>query len=118
LANNVSVDEDKLWYEPNEALWCEDENEVVYHRYSDFVLGPGRVIKWIGNRPLVGTKYSIKYTAYFEWMVFQPPSERYDRDCKDIGPLVFLRRRHVAWINDSPYITPSDRIPIQKRIAC
>lgn len=118
LVNNVEEDEDRLWYEPGQALWCEDENGVVYTQNTDFVLGPGRVIRWVGNKPAIRTKYTLNYTAFLEWIVWQPPQERRDRDNRDLGPLVFLRRRHIAFINDSPLITESDRQPLSSRIAC
>lgn len=118
LDNNVRTDEDRLWYEPGTALWCEDENQVVYKQNVDFRLGPGRVIQWYGNSPLVGTKYTLKYTAFFEWIVFAPPQERRDRDNRDLGPLVTLQRRHVQIANDSPYILDTDRVPLSDRMAC
>ena len=115
FVNNVNEDEDRLWYEPATALWCEDENGVTYQLDTDFSFGPGRVIKWIGNQPNVGIGYTLKYTAYFEWIVWAPPQERNERDNRDLGPLVFLRRRHVAYVNDSPLITESDRSPLSAR---
>ncbi len=118
LINNVSLDEDRLWYEPGASLWCEDENRKVYSEIGDFVLGPGRIIKWVGDKPEVGVKYTLKYTAFFEWIVWAPPTERVDRNNRDLGPLIFLRRRHIAFVNDSPLITESDRVPISNRVAC
>ena len=118
LKNNVDTDEDRLWYEPGESVWCEDVHGTVYKADGDFQLGPGRIIKWVGARPAVGVKYVIKYTAYLEWLVFAPPQERVDRDNKDLGPLVFLRKRHVAFVNDSPFITAADRVPLRSRVAC
>jgi hypothetical protein len=118
LANNVETGEDRLWYEPAESLWCEDENGIAYQAGTDFSFGPGRVIKWIGEQPAVGTKYVIKYTAYFEWLVFVPPQERVDRDNRDLGPLVLIRRRHIAFLKESPYINAADRVPMSTRVAC
>lgn len=118
LSNNVSLNEDRLWYEPSDSLWCEDQNGVVYHKDADFVLGPGKVIRWVGNQPVKGTKYVIKYTAFFEWIVWAPPMDRVDRDNRDLGPLVFLRKRHIAYVNDSPTITDLDRVPLSTRITC
>lgn len=118
LIDNINENEDRLWYEPVSSMWCEDENGVIYKEGSDFTLGPGRVIMWVGSSPIVGSKYVIKYSAYFEWLVFAPPFERVDKDNRDLGPLVFLRKRHVAFINESPYITSSDRQSFSKRIAC
>lgn len=118
FVRNVSTDEDRLWYEPNAGIWCEDENGVSYEPSADFVLGPGRVVKWVGNRPVDGVKYVLKYTAFLEWLVFSPPQERVDRDNADLGPLVFLRKRHIAAVNDSPFITDTDRVPLSKRVNC
>lgn len=117
LQTGMAVNEDRLWYQPHEALWCEDENGVVY-KTGDFELGPGKIIRWLGNAPLVGVKYAIKYTAYLEWLVWAPPNERVDRDNADLGPLVMIRKKHVENINSSPFATPDDRIPIQSRVAC
>lgn len=118
LTTNLADDEDRLWYEPLQSLWCEDEEGVVYTANSDFVLGPGRIIKWVGNRPPKGRRYTIKYTAFFEWIVFVPPQDRRDRDELDLGPLVFLRKRHIAFINDNPKIVETDRISLQSRVTC
>lgn len=115
LKNNVKKDEDRLWYEADASLWCEDERRVVYHEDADFVLGPGKLITWVGNQPVKGTKYVVKYTAFFEWIVWAPPTERVDRDNEDIGPLVFLRRRHIANVNDSADISKDDRIPMSSK---
>jgi len=117
LKNQGEANEDRLWYEPGEALFCEDENGETYTP-GDFNLGPGRVISWVGRQPMVGVKYVLKYTAYFEWIVWAPPQERHDRDNRNLGPLVFLRKRHVAFINDSVNISASDRIPIGSRVSC
>lgn len=117
LNNNVAITEDRLWYSPDQSLWCEDEDGIVYGA-GDFELGPGRVINWVGNSPAQGTAYTIKYTAFFEWIAFVPPQERVDRDNKDMGPLIILRKRHVAHINDSPYITDADRISASDRVSC
>lgn len=113
----VSADEDRLWYEPAYSLWCEDEDGKQYFEKGDFTFGPGRVIHWIGNRPITGKKYVIKYTAFFEWIVWAPPQERVDRDNVDLGPLVFLRKRHISYVNDGLFITSADRIPLGKRLS-
>lgn len=117
LANNVQEDEDRLTYEPETAIWCEDENQVVY-THPDFELGPGRVIKWVGKQPAIGTKYVIKYQAYFEWLVWSQPQERVDRGNRDLGSLLFLRKRHVAFINDSPFVVDTDRVSLSSRLSC
>lgn len=112
----VNADEDRLWYYPAKALHCEDENGIEYFQDADFVLGEGKIIKWIGNQPDIGTKYVIKYTAYLEWIVWIPPTERTDVDGVDLGPLVQLRRKHVAFVNDSPYIVEEDRVFVTNKL--
>jgi hypothetical protein len=117
VPSGLMPNEDRLWYEPAEAIWCEDEDGKQYAVNSDFELGPGKIIRWIGRAPAAHKRYTIKYSAYFEWIVFAPPQERRDRD-QNMGQLVFLRKRHVAFVNDSPMALPEDRIPIQARVNC
>lgn len=123
LTTHLSDDEDRLWYEPASAIWCEDANDIVYYEKADFVFGPGKIIKWIGNKPDPGVRYSIKYNAFFEWLAWQAPQERVDRDGKDLGPLVMLRKRHAVIINtdpkaDSPVAIQTDRQSLQSIITC
>jgi hypothetical protein len=118
LQTFLQKNQDRLWYEPAAAVWCEDSNGVVYNADADFVLGPGKIITWTGNQPTVGMRYTIKYEAYFEWIAFQPAQERRDRDNENLGQLVFLRRRHIALINESPLATAADHISIQSRVSC
>ena len=118
LRTEIDVTEDRLWYEPESSLWCEDDKGVTYEQDIDFELGPGKVIRWIGNAPIQGQRYTIKYNAYFEWLAFAPPQERRDRDNRDLGPLIFLRKRHIAFVNSSPVIHDDDRIDLQSRIDC
>jgi hypothetical protein len=118
LKTGLSPDEDRLWYEPSTAIWCEDDNGVVYNDGEDFQLGPGKILKWVGKRPIVGQRFVIKYNCYFEWIVFAPPQERRGRDNDDLGQLVMLRKRHIAFVNDNPLALPEDRIPISARIRC
>lgn len=110
--------EDRLWYEPAEAVWVEDDEGKTYREGVDFKLGPGKIVRWFGNKPYTGQRYTFKYTAYFEWIVFSPPQERRDRDSRDLGPVVMLRKRHIAFPNDNPVGTAEDKIPLQTRINC
>ena len=107
--------EDRLWYEPAKAIWCEDEYGVIYEPNADFQLGPGKVINWLGNQPEVGTKYSFKYEAFFEWIVWQPPTERVEND-SNLGELVNLRKRHVKLVNDSPFASSDTKVSLQSRV--
>ena len=118
LETFLTKDEDRLWYEPKSSVWCEDETGTVYSEGADFELGPGKIIRWIGSRPYAGKRYTIKYNAFFEWIVFQPSQERIDRDNANLGQLVFLRKRHIAFVNDSPMATAEDKISIQSRVNC
>lgn len=118
LQPTTADEEDRLWYEPKDALWCEDEHGTVYTQNSDFTLGPGALIKWVGTQPPVGTRYVLKYTAYLEWTAWTPPQERIDRNGEDIGPIVFLRARHIALINDSPHLGDEQRTSLLSRIEC
>jgi hypothetical protein len=110
----LAENEDKLWYEPHSAIWCEDQNGVVY-KEGDFRLGPGRVITWEGNAPAIGTKYTIKYSAFFEWIVFQPPQERIDRGGQDIGQSISLKKKHVVFPNDNPSTNKETKLSLQER---
>lgn len=114
----LEADEDKLWYEPDFANWCEDENGVIYKQNADFTLGHGRVIKWVGNKPKDGVKYVIKYNAYFEWIIFQSPQERVDRNGLDLGQSVYLRKKHIAFVNDSPNGNDQVKQSIQSTLRC
>lgn len=116
IVTELSENEDRLWYEPADAIWCEDEFGTIYDQNGDFVLGPGRIIKWIGNRPILNARYTIKYEAFFEWIVFQPPGERRDRDGANLGEIVFLRKRHIEIINTSPFAINEDKQSLQSSI--
>lgn len=118
LKTYLNENEDRLWYEPSSAVWCEDDAGETYSEEGDFELGPGRIIRWVGNSPRKGQRYSFKYNAFFEWIVFAPPNERVDRDNTDLGPSVLLRRRHVAIVNDNPVGTAQDQISLQSRVSC
>ncbi|MHA2067322.1 MAG: hypothetical protein ACXABY_23385, partial [Candidatus Thorarchaeota archaeon] len=102
LDTGLADDEDRLWYEPFSSIWCEDSNDRTYSEGSDFELGPGKIIRWIGDAPAKGQLYTFKYNGFFEWIVWNAPQERPDRDNVDLGSAVMLRKRHVAFINDNP----------------
>ncbi|MCF6205354.1 MAG: hypothetical protein L3J47_00475 [Sulfurovum sp.] len=117
VITSLADSEDRLWYEPAKSIWCEDEYGTVYTENGDFVLGPGKVIRWTGNQPPVGSKYSIKYEAYFEWIVWQPPGERVKQG-EDFGSLLNIRKRHVQLLNSSPFATDENKISLQARVNC
>jgi hypothetical protein len=112
----LEENEDRLWYEPATSIWCEDEDGVVYHENADFQLGPGRIIRWIGAAPLMGKRFTIKYNAYCEWIVFQPPTDRIDRGGTSLGELLRIRKKHVVHINPSPYAIAADKESLLNKI--
>lgn len=112
VLTQLSDEEDRLWYEPAKSLWCEDEFGVTYESGADFELGPGKVIKWRSHQPPAGVKYSLKYEAFFEWIVWQPPTERIEND-NNLGELVNLRKRHLKLINDSPFASSETKVSLQ-----
>lgn len=111
---NLAANEDRLWYCATDAIWCEDEDGTVYED-GNFKLDGSRIITWLGNQPAVGKKYTVKYNAYLEWIAFQPPNIRRDRN-RDLGARVMLRKRHVALLNEDPRLRVGDRVPFCARI--
>jgi hypothetical protein len=99
--------EDRLWYRPACAIWCEDINGVVYSQGADFQF-EGKKIQWVGGKPEIGTLYTIKYTAFLEWVAYASPFQRMDRT-RNIGQKVMLRKKHVTFTTDSPLDSPSNR---------
>lgn len=113
LENNLEYvtdledNEDRLWYRPGCTIWCEDSNGVLYSQASDFVF-ENKKIQWVGNAPAIGTLYSIKYTAYLEWVAYSTPFQRMDRN-RNLGQRVMLRKKHVTFTTDSPMDSVSAR---------
>lgn len=93
-------DFDYLSYEADKAMVCigDDENATRYYEGVDFQLDGKKIIwEWEGKegaKPDVGTRYSIRYKAFIEWIAFIPPSNRVSHGF-DIGDKVFLRRKHL-----------------------
>jgi len=106
--------EDRLWYQPAAAVWCEDDNNVVYTQGSDFTL-QDHTIRWVGNQPAKGTFYTLKYTAYLEWIVYNTPLLRMDNN-RSLAQRVMLRKKHVAFSTGSRADTPAKRAEEQDRI--
>lgn len=106
LNTRLQVNEDRLWYIPEQCIWCEDQNGVVYQQNLDFVFDK-KIIRWIGNKPADGVFYTIKYTAFLEWICYSTPMTRIDR-ARNLGQKVLLKKVHVAFPNDEAS-TPSER---------
>ncbi|MHB1418286.1 MAG: hypothetical protein ACYCX4_01675 [Bacillota bacterium] len=95
---------DTLYYEAKDISQCLAINETT-GEITDYILDTdfsvsGKTITWLtgGKKPANGAKYSIKYSAVFEWLVFLPPFPRVERGT-DIGQKVLLRKRHIVFAN-------------------
>jgi len=106
--------EDRLWYYAADSIWCEDEDGNVYEPGA-FILDGSKIIKWVGNSPRKGKRYSIKYNAYLEWIVFQPPGMRRDRN-RDLGARVLLKKSHTILTAEDPRPRANDKVPFCARI--
>ena len=89
---------DPLIYSATSGIFCMDENRVRYAEEVDFKFQDKSIIwRWegkTGNAPGSGVRYTVKYRALIDWIVFMPPMERFSHG-KDIGNKVFLRKLHV-----------------------
>ncbi len=111
---NLELNEDRLWYNAVSSIWCEDEDGVIYTEGS-FELDGSKIIRWLGDSPARGKRYTIKYDAYLEWVAWDPPAIRRDR-LRDLGQRVVLRKAHVALVNDNPTLRTGDNVPFCARI--
>lgn len=90
---------DTLYYEGVSNIFCIDEDKVKYLEGTDFKLS-GKTIVWQwtgkvgGAKPAASKRYSIKYKAFIEWLVFVPPVERISHG-EDLGSKVMLRKKHL-----------------------
>lgn len=107
LQNVPSSDSDRLWYLPSCAIWCEDIDGVVYTEHADFTLGEKK-ITWVGNKPADGVVYTLKYQAYLEWIAYNTPLPRIDRN-RSLAQRVTLRKKHVFFNDGSSAKTPAER---------
>jgi len=112
INTDLATDEDRLWYMADCNIWCEDEDGSVYTQDADFEF-EDRKLRWIGNRPLVGKLYTIKYFGFPEWIVPNQPLQRYDRG-RGLGSRVLLRKKHVAYQTGSKADTPAKRQEAQR----
>jgi hypothetical protein len=110
----VAKNEDRLWYQADCAIWCEDDNHVLYVQNEDFVL-EGKVIRWIGKKPNNGVFYTLKYTAFLEWIVYNTPLARIDQT-RNLAQRVLIRKKHVAFHTGSFADTPVKRQEEQDRL--
>lgn len=108
IITDLKPNEDRLWYNVQKSLWCEDANGVVYTQDADFTITENRISWKDGFGPEAGTFYTIKYTAFIEWCVYDSPVLRTDR-ARDLGDRVLLRRKHVIFTKDIDRATPAQR---------
>lgn len=51
---------------------------------------------WLGvNDPAQNSSYAVKYLAVFDWVVFAPPNQRYER-ATPLGNRVLMRKKHLV----------------------
>ncbi len=67
-----------------------------YSPKTDFTFS-GRALDWI-NPPPLGTNYSVRYSALFNYVVFPPAFIRREGGT-DIGSKAILRKRHLVFPN-------------------
>jgi len=91
---------DILYYPAAKAIYCIDIDRGKYIEGTDYRLN-GRAIEWewagkpvSGKAPAVGTKYTVKYMAFIEWIAMDPPTNRISAGV-DIGSKVLLRKKHI-----------------------
>ena len=58
----------------------------------------GKILTWTGSSPAVGSSYTIRYNATYEWVVFAPGLVRIERGT-NFGPRTVLRKREIALPN-------------------
>lgn len=62
----------------------------------DFTLD-GRTLTWLaGHGPAPGMAYSVRYDAYFDWVVYPGLTLRRVKRGTSLGQAVLLRKRHLA----------------------
>lgn len=104
---DLADNEDRLWYRPACSIWCEDENGVVYTEGSDFDFSAKKIV-WGGSQPEPGVLFTVKYTAYLEWVAYSTPFARIDNG-RSLGQRALIRKKHVTYTTDSPLDSPSHR---------
>jgi hypothetical protein len=104
----LEENEDFLYYQGAEAIYCEDEDGKEYFEGSDFYFEAKKIV-W-NNPPELQKRYAIKYKAYLEWLISDSPMTRRDRD-SDLGYRIVLRKKHLVNLRD-----PIDEKPMDKAL--
>jgi len=98
INSSLNSNEDRLHYKAAKSIYVEDEDGNSYEEDSDFHLDDRKII-WL-NAPEDKKRYTIKYMAYIEWIVYNSPFSRRDRD-GSLGYRVSLRKKHIINLRDS-----------------
>ncbi len=106
LKTNLEENEDRLNYIASCALWCEDQNGIIYQQGADYSFSGNRIV-WI-NSPDVGTIYTIKYKAKIEWIAYSSSLDRFDNG-RSLAPKIVLKKKHVHLAQRSRTSTPQER---------
>jgi len=69
---------------------------TTYGSESDFQISDNQLSWLAGHGPPVGAVYSIKYSAFFDWIVFFGPKDRFEQGV-NLGQRVMLRKRHLVF---------------------
>lgn len=96
LNHDIETYEDRIWYIPANPIWCEDVYGIVYTYGTDYTFDTRKKrIVWQGAKsPDNGVSYTLKYTAFLEWIAYATPFHRYDQG-RNLGQRVLLRKHHV-----------------------
>ena len=110
----LQANEDRLHYVAAKALHVEDEDGVIYNEGPDFHFDARKLI-WT-NGPEVNKRFSIKYMAYLEWIVFTSPTSRRDKD-GSLGYRIGLRKKHAINLRDPIGEGIEDKLKFNSRVS-
>jgi hypothetical protein len=110
---DLAPNEDLLYYQASKAIYCEDETGKEYFQKSDFSF-EGKKIVW-HHPPADRIRYTIKYKAYLEWLIYDSPMTRRDQD-RDLGYRIILRKKHMVNNRDPISETPMDKALFRSRV--
>lgn len=96
---------DDLVYLASDIIDCYQVSPVsggitTFSKGTDFLHTSGTTaITWqAAAQPEVGSTYGVKYNAIFDWLVFTPPNDRFERGTS-LGNRVLLRKKHTVLAN-------------------
>lgn len=94
------ADTQRLYY-PVKTLYQVSQFDPDTGARTDYVSGTdftisGRLLTWMADKgPAIGTPFSLRYKAQFEWLVQVPPAPRFEMGTP-LGMRVVLRLRHLV----------------------